>query len=136
MVAEPVFRANKRRKVYRKRADSDNGDEGPSHIADHGESQSEQLRGNREDEAGTALSIARRGGIRKQGIAFSSTESRRTEQQDNEEKALIPFSAEEVEEEDVHNDRFVKPTGRVTTTEDKHMYVGTIDACFWVKAQH
>lgn len=135
VASEPVFRSNKRRKVFRKRADSDHAEEGAltGERAGEGPQELEAIDQAEEDEANVTRS-QKRGGARKLGITFSSTGGGRTaQQQATEETALVPFTQDA--EQELHNDRFVKPTGREVVTEDKHMYVEPISKNR-KKAQH
>lgn len=120
---EPLFRANKRRKIFRKRTDADAEEETLPRETQGADDAAitEQI-----IEHEQPLRFQRRGGIRKQGIAFSSAEGRRSaaleEERQNEERALVPIANEE--DAAAQNDRFVKPTGKVgAAAEDKHMYV-------------
>lgn len=131
---EPIFRANKRRRVIRKRSISDpleesfTRSEAPAENADalitkHG-SESE------EDGASALMRVQKKGGVRKHGIGFSKADGRQHgKQQQNEETALVPGRQDEAETP-AQNDRFVKPTGRVGMAEDKHMYVPLVQP-FW-----
>lgn len=124
--SEPVFRANKRRKVFRKRADSEAEDEGRNKSAETGNEPDEAWSKGTDDtedlDEGSALRLQKRPGTRKLGIGFSSTEGRKTAlQEDNAETALVPISQDAAP--DVQIDRFVRPMGREMVTEDKNMYV-------------
>ncbi|KAK0253166.1 hypothetical protein LTR01_005639 [Friedmanniomyces endolithicus] len=117
---EPLFRANKRRKVFRKRADSNDNDgdevdsappqEAPASTNDeHGES------------VGMIVPRARRPVARKQGIAFTSTgHTTQQEPVDDEEMAMISVHPDR-EQNVVPGDRFVKPTGKAAVVDDRHM---------------
>lgn len=124
----PIFRANKRRKVFRKRADSDDKEESPAVAAveNVGNGQplmSDQSIGPGDDEQATSkhgVSRARR--PKKQGIAFSSNEPASSRPQDrNDETALMV--ATEPNPPQQHNDRFARQTGKLVIADDKHMYV-------------
>ena len=121
--SEPLFRANKRRKVFRKRGDSNGSNEAlPSVPVAPNEAEFNVDQG-QSDVAGGVLRLEKKGGARKYGIGFSSTDGRRNpEQEQGGETALVPMS-EKGAKEVLANDRFVKPTGRVGVTEDKNMYV-------------
>lgn len=125
VASESLFRANKRRKVFRKRNDLDVDKDGG--IKDEG---AEDVRGSKDADAvdegdGSVLRMQKRTGVRKSGIGFSSMDSRRAApQQHNEETALVPVTQDIAQE--MQNDRFVKPTGREVVTEDKHMYVAVV----------
>ncbi|KAK0836074.1 hypothetical protein LTR73_000575 [Friedmanniomyces endolithicus] len=117
---EPLFRANKRRKVFRKRADSNDNDgdevdsappqEAPASTNDeHGES------------VGMIVPRARRPVARKQGIAFTSTgHTTQQEPVDDEEMAMISVHPDR-EQNVVPGDRFVKPTGKAAVVDDRHI---------------
>ena len=125
VASEPVFRASKRRKVFRRQRNSE--------VEEDADIKSEGVgNGNRElaseavehgdDSEGSALRFQKRAGVRKHGIGFSSTGGRgAAQQQENEETALVTGSQDVAQE--MQNDRFVRPTGREVVTEDKHMYV-------------
>lgn len=123
---EPVFRANKRRKVYRKRADSEDENESGNKNAEtaHEAGELTKAADYAEDfEEASALRLQRRSRAGKYGIGFSSAEARRaTQPEDNMEAALVPVSQDAAP--DVQIDRFVRPMGREMVTEDKNMYVG------------
>lgn len=117
-LSEPVFRANKRRKVFRKRRASDEDRDELSTKVEAGSGVAEID----DDGDAVALRMQKRGGMRKNGIGFSSTGDRRAApRNENEEMALVPASQDLGQE--MQNDRFVKPVGREVVTEDKHMYV-------------
>ena len=121
----PVFRATKRRKVFRKRAESDaSGDEphvastvqGPENAtpADGTNSTSETQ--------GDASSLSETTRVRrpkKHGIAFSSSDQN-SRPHNNEETALV---VSEEQPQDVQNGRFARQTGRTVVADDKHMCV-------------
>lgn len=127
-VAEPLFRASKRRKIFRKRTDPDSihdkdqQDRSETNARpaenDHGDGWSEQ--GQR------ALLAQRKSVTRKYGIGFSSIgrpQAQAQEQQpENEERAIIPMHPDRQQKIEQVN-RFVKPTGKVEVVDDKHMYV-------------
>lgn len=119
--AEPVFRANKRRKVARKRADSEDAGEDKEGQNSVGGGPGAKAIDSSEDKEESALRAQKRAGARKHGIAFSSSGARRTTEEGNEGQALVPYSQDAPS--DSHIDRFVKPMGREAVSEDKHMYV-------------
>ena len=122
----PVFRATKRRKVFRKRAESDaSGDEphvastvqGPENAtpADGTNSTSETQ--------GDASSLSETTRVRrpkKHGIAFSSSDQNSSRPHNNEETALV---ISEEQPQDIQNGRFARQTGRTVVADDKHMCV-------------
>lgn len=121
---EPVFRANKRRKVFRKRANSQEDDDQTEQIephATHPRPDNGQDGGNAEATDGQAVQVRR---PKKHGIAFSSsgTGSRQTQNQDQDD-ALIMTAPPVSGALQQQNERFTKPTGRAVVTDDKHMYV-------------
>nr|POE74346.1 vacuolar import and degradation protein 27 [Quercus suber] len=106
--AEPVFKSAKRRKVLRKRFSNieSEADEGSTVVA----------------EDAPAVLARRRPQARKQGVAVSSvSRGYPTPLSSNEleDEALIPYAQHVVEQ--VQNERFMRPTGKATTGEDKHM---------------
>ncbi|KAK0363985.1 hypothetical protein LTR02_003753 [Friedmanniomyces endolithicus] len=118
--AEPLFRANKRRKVFRKRdggKDYDGDEIGTAPAEDVPASTNEE----RDESAGMVVPRARRPAVRKHGIAFTST-GPATKQQlvDSEEMATIPAHPDR-EQKEVPGDRFVKPTGKAAVVDDRHM---------------
>ena len=129
--SEPLFRANKRRKVLRKRADSDADVEVgslPTVVigTDADATITEPPPVDATKAAGAPLWLQKRGGTRKHGIGFSSAETRSrsvNDEQQNEVTALVPAKEDGALEVAAQNERFVKPTGRVDVTEDRHMYV-------------
>jgi hypothetical protein len=123
----PVFRANKRRKVFRKRADSNaSGDE--PHVASTTPDSTTTPANGTTSTGGThgdALSLSETTRVRrpkKHGIAFSSSDpsSSRPHNNNNEETALV---ISEGQPQDVQNGRFARQTGRTVVADDKHMCV-------------
>ncbi|KAK3679118.1 hypothetical protein LTR37_021431 [Vermiconidia calcicola] len=121
--SEPLFRSNKRRKVIRRRADSEDGnEEGLSGIVKDASSTEQML----EDDNGAPAPVRlQRKGIRKHGIGFNSTESRRTPQQEQSDETALVLANSEDAEEVANSDRFVRPTGKVVVTDDKHIMAAT-----------
>ena len=124
---EPLFRASKRRKILRKRTGSDSSPQPPpaaEDVADEVAAPITKHATESEDgSAGVVLRLQKKSVVRKRGIAFSSVDNRRyPEQEQNEETAVGPARQDEAQDV-AQNDRFVRPTGRVGLTEDKHMYV-------------
>ncbi|KAK5169001.1 uncharacterized protein LTR77_006310 [Saxophila tyrrhenica] len=117
---EPLFRANKRRKVFRKRADPQDDSEGAANDEAAAVTISNQTPEVEEPSTG-AIRSQRRPINRKHGIGFTSTKGRNGSRKDgNEEMAVVLANAPEAQ--DVPgSDRFVKPTGKVAVAEDKHM---------------
>ena len=124
----PVFRATKRRKVFRKRAESDaSGDEphvastvqGPENATPaDGKNSTSEIHGD-------SLSLSETTRVRrpkKHGLAFSSSDqnSSRPHNNMNEETAL---AISEEQPQDVQNGRFARQTGRTVVADDKHMCV-------------
>ena len=125
--SEPLFRATKRRRIFRQRTDEEQT-AAPSNGAaalinrtagsdiEHG------------DESVSAMQRARRPASRKQGIAFTSTSTKASQpyapaMEPSDETALVPLHPERAQQM-AQVDRFVKPTGKVAVVDDKHMYVG------------
>lgn len=120
---EPTFRAKKRQKVYRKRADSDDADEATVNTAAQVDAITNHAQ-SVDDQDTAPVRVLRKPGVKKQGIAFSSSEGRRDAERDVEaEKALVLAQVEAAGQDAPGADRFVRPTGRVAVTEDRHMYV-------------
>lgn len=115
-MAEPLFRANKRRKVFRKR--KDDGEE------EREQSDAEAVQQSNEDhEANQRLRALRKPTVRKHGIGFTSNNASRAEEHDEDEnREMMPMHPER-QQHMAQADRFVKPTGRIAVGEDKHMYV-------------
>lgn len=120
--SEPVFRTNKRRKVFRKRADSNPEDAGAG-AGDAEDRLNSTEAGQPEENGESSLRFQRRVGVKKRGIGFASTGGRRAgPPEDNQETAVVPTALDATQEMQI--ERFVRPTGREMVTEDKHMYVG------------
>lgn len=119
--SEPVFRAHKRRKVIRKR-DETSVDDPPRIAVEHGDDVPHTAgllaRDQGEEEAivSNVVRVQRKSGTRRPIPASMSTK------QDTE-TALARFEPNEESQEIVHSDRFVRPTGKVETSDDRHMYV-------------
>ena len=122
----PTFRANKRRKVFRKRAGSDANNDEP-HVATA--SRSDQatpadenasvITG--EEESSPRPDITRVRKPKKHGIAFSSSDRTSSRpQNDNEETALVISEPQVTEQQ---NGRFTRQTGKTIVEDDKHMCV-------------
>ena len=123
----PTFRANKRRKVFRKRAGSDANDDEPNAattcaLPDRAPSADEKtsIVPGEEDKI-SRPDIARVRKPKKHGIAFSSSDRTSSRpHDDNEETALVVSEPHIVEQE---NGRFTKQTGKIIVEDDKHMCV-------------
>ena len=121
----PIFRANKRRKVFRKRAESNANDDEP-HVATSVQSaqvSSEQSASivKSEEDATFQSDITRVRKPKKHGIAFSSSDQLSSRpHNDNEESALVVLEAQPEEQQ---NGRFMRPTGKAIVSDDKHMCV-------------
>lgn len=122
---EPLFRPNKRRKVFRKRTVED--DEG----TEERQSGNAELDGATVDvnalheDSSERLPVVRRPVAKKHGIGFSSggaTNQGPSRQDEATETALVPVVDKEAGSV-MHSDRFTKPTGNVGVVEDKHLYV-------------
>jgi hypothetical protein len=119
---EPLFRANKRRKVVRRRAEA----EDKSDSADDGDQEPmiSNLAPIADEDGSAAVRVQRRPNVRKHGIGFTSTSSRRAENAgETEDMALVRVDADGAQDDVPGSDRFVRPTGKVAVAEDKHMYV-------------
>jgi len=114
---EPLFRANKRRKVVRKRADSEDiltTVPFDPDVATH------------DDEGQSLLSAPIRPQKalhqRKHGIGFTTAGKGGPQGEGrNEEMALVQMHPSR-EQHVAQSDRFTKPTGKVAVADDKHMY--------------
>ena len=111
---EVVFRANKRRKVIRKRNVDD--------LDESARPESQEIAADQsEEESMNRVSTVRRPVARKHGIGFSSAAAQPAiESTAIVETALVPFQKDE-NEASAH-DRFTKPTGKAEVVEDKHLY--------------
>ncbi|GAB7365064.1 hypothetical protein MBLNU230_g5845t1 [Neophaeotheca triangularis] len=112
----PFFRANKRRKVYRQRSQSQAEDNDNDHTSARSEEEKDSLA-----QQAVVRPAAR---PKRHGITFTNTSIRRKEKDEEEEveeKALVPVEPLEQDVETVTGTgRFVKPMGRVAV-EDRHM---------------
>lgn len=129
--ADPVFRSNKRRKVFRKRPDDEvDGNETALSIkSPSSPAQSDRIINkveNEDDHRQEAefgrhrrIAAARRG-----GIAFSTGRTQRAAPRgvanDDESQALVPITAD-VNVVDEAVGRFVAPTGLAVQRDDRHM---------------
>lgn len=127
--APPIFRANKRRKVLRKRPDSDDQDDdhaAPATVNSDRERGQTPMNGfsmeiEEGDDATSRTDLTRVRKPKKHGIAFSSSDrpTFRT-QDDNQETALMVAEPQAIQEA---NNRFARPTGKAIVQDDRHMYV-------------
>ncbi|KAI6905761.1 hypothetical protein KC318_g2729 [Hortaea werneckii] len=114
-MAEPLFRANKRRKVFRKRRDD--GEE----EREQSDAEAVQQSNGEDHEANQRLRALRKPTARKHGIGFTSNNASKVEEHDeNEDREMMPMHPER-QQHMAQADRFVKPTGRIAVGEDKHM---------------
>ncbi|KAI6792864.1 hypothetical protein KC332_g17299 [Hortaea werneckii] len=114
-MTEPLFRANKRRKVFRKR--KDDGEE----EKEQSDSEAVQQSNGEDHEINQRLRALRKPTVRKHGIGFTSSNAPRSEEHDeNEDREMMPMHPER-QQHMAQADRFVKPTGRIAVGEDKHM---------------
>lgn len=126
--AAPLFRANKRRKVLRKRPDSDDQDDEhavPATINSDRERGQTPINGSsmefEEDDATPKIDLSRMRKPKKHGIAFSSSDRPTYRPQDeNQETSLVVAEPQALQEA---NNRFARPTGKAIVQDDKHMYV-------------
>ncbi|KAG2168096.1 hypothetical protein VTO58DRAFT_104103 [Aureobasidium pullulans] len=119
----PVFRASKRRKVFRKRRDDDEEFDGEVAIP----TGSTAVATNNQDqevetetrEGSVALRHVRPGGARKGGVAFSSTRTAN----DSGTSSVFDTNAPPTPLNPVEHAqaRFVAPTGHIASADDKHM---------------
>jgi len=124
--ATSMFRANKRRKVYRKRVGDDVDDEAnpganhsPSPIPE-GQRDSSSPRNIEDIEASLAAILKRRkmAKSRKAGIEFTNSEQRAP--LSNQPGSLVPVEPEMTASE-LAASRFTKQIGQVAEVQDKHM---------------
>jgi hypothetical protein len=118
----PTFRANKRRKVFRKRPGSETNDEEPNIATSTPPDQATSASVMKDEaEASSRPDIARVRKPKKHGIAFSSLDRTLSRpHNDNEETALVVSEPPIVEQQ---NGRFTKQTGKTIVEDDKHMCV-------------
>lgn len=124
-VNEPVFRANKRRKVFRKRAESDDNNEDESRLASEdpvaGSLPTNEHAIKNEEDTSSRPDVARMRKAKKHGIAFSSSDrSSSRPQHESEETALAIAEPPAVAQA---NGRFARQTGKAIVEDDKHMCV-------------
>ena len=114
----PVFRSHKRRKTFRRRSDAE-------HTIHSSATTDESSTLPSED-----CDILRpvRPVLRKNGIVFASSRRGETVHESSDDTAMVPCDTE-VTEEPQQGDRFVRPTGKVTVSDDKHLYVGPAVLC-------
>lgn len=123
--AEPVFRANKRRKVFRKRADSAEG-QNENGDRPYGDATQQATTNNEEDDSisastGSATQVRR---PKKHGIAFSSVGPAPRQPLDEPSEYPLSVAARQLPKAvQQQNERFIKPTGKAVVADDKHMYV-------------
>ena len=124
----PVFRATKRRKVFRKRADSDaNGDEpyvastaqGPDSTTAPVDTTNSTVEPH--EDASILPEAARVRRPKKHGIAFSSSDPFSSRLHSNNEETAMVVSEDQTS--DLTNGRFARQTGRTVVADDKHMCV-------------
>jgi hypothetical protein len=123
----PRFRANKRRKVFRKRAESGTNDDDepqlarlqPSGLVSAADVDNITGVGNEDSTSRSDVSRVRK--PKKHGIAFSSLDRPSLRpHNDNEETAMVISEPQAAEQE---NGRFTKQTGKAIVEDDKHMCV-------------
>jgi len=126
--SEPAFRSNKRRKVFRKRADSDEDGHEEGRLALQ-EPKQTSIDVNDQSATPGAKGIADRSRKpKKHGIVFSSSGTLARQAHDEhsvldltpEGSSAAPQPSQVTLEQ---NGRFTKPTGKVVVTDDRHMYV-------------
>jgi hypothetical protein len=121
----PSFRANKRRKVFRKRAESDTNDDAPqlpsSQPSGLVSTDVNDITGAGNEDTTSRSDVSRVRKPKKHGIAFSSSDRPSSRpHNDNEETAMIVSEPQAAEQE---NGRFTKQTGKAVVEDDKHMCV-------------
>jgi hypothetical protein len=122
----PSFRANKRRKVFRKRAESDTNDDEPqlASLQPSGlvsTTDANDITGAGNENATSRSDVSRVRKPKKHGIAFSSLDRPSPRpHNDNEETTMVISEPQAVEQE---NGRFTRQTGKAVVEDDKHMCV-------------
>lgn len=117
--SEVLFRASKRRKILRKPAHADI--ESDAQAADEVITEPSLEAGS--DGSSGVVFAKKKGGRGQTGINFSTNDARRAgELEPNEDRSLVVVGDEGAPTHPA-NDRFVKPTGRVGPTDDRHMFV-------------
>ncbi|KAK4556070.1 hypothetical protein LTR86_006766 [Recurvomyces mirabilis] len=111
--SEPIFRANKRRKVFRRRAEDDeNLESTPTEVIGDGEHE-----GLREPAQRMQKPLAK-----KHGIAFTSqSRPQPIDMETNDQTAVVAIHSSREANLIPGSDRFIKPTGKTEVTDDKHM---------------
>ncbi|KAK5733812.1 hypothetical protein LTR17_009364 [Elasticomyces elasticus] len=112
--AEPLFRATKRRKIFRKRNDDDDLD------ATTTEASAAASTNSLPDDAEPAISRLRRPVGKRHGMTFSSSTTLKQELEPDEDTAMVHVQPDH-EQGMVQVDRFVKPTGKAAVVDDRHM---------------
>jgi len=122
-VGEAAFRANKRRKMFRKRKDTDAADDEATQDAPSTTDRARDSIDVGSQSPQPNLLTQRRPAVRKFGIGFTSSSRPQTQEleDNNEERAVIPMHPSR-EQNLVQTDRFIKPTGKVAVVDDRHMY--------------
>lgn len=120
---EPFFRPNKRRKVFRKRTNSEDPEATSDVVGNSAAVVVDQSDAGAEDNSSSGVvRFQRKTGAKKAGIAFTSSDAIRNGEEENEERALVVVE-DDTAPDVIQGDRFVRPTGKVAVTENKHMYV-------------
>jgi len=128
----PVFRASKRRKVFRKRRDEDEvSDEGvatpKASTTVTGGKQHQDVEAETR-EGSVALNHVRPLGSRKGGVAFSSTRNTNESGTNSAvDSNAPPTPLNPVEHAQA---RFVAPTGHIASADDKHMCVSLLNVSY------
>lgn len=120
---EVLFRpTHKRRKVLRKRLNSDDEDTVPTPLSTHAIVETLETDSNEPAHRRATIVQARKKGAVGRGITFSAADAQRRAAQEPKEQALV-LASEHQEADAPQIERFVKPTGKAEVKEDKHMYV-------------
>ncbi|CZT25758.1 uncharacterized protein RCC_11427 [Ramularia collo-cygni] len=110
--AEALFRANKRRKIYRKRNVDDEDNEDPPEMRETKDPESP---------AQEETQTVKRPATRKYGIGFSTAGNKAVPEEGTiAQTAMVPFQSEDDDSSAAH-DRFIKPAGKAAVVEDKHL---------------
>lgn len=128
----PVFRASKRRKVFRKKADDGEAGDLDNNLQDPGVSaltKSNQDDDAVADEQTTQARSSHSSAIRRprnHGINFSSSTAPASNAPErNDETSMVVAPPREPQAMGAQNERFVRPTGKAVVMDDRHMYVAS-----------
>ena len=121
---EPIFRANKRRKVFRRRETAEEESITPS-IAPQSTALATVKSEEDSDDSDSATGVVRlqkKAGTKKHGIAFTSSNVKQAKDEEAGFDGALLLASGNEEQQAIPGDRFVKPTGKIAVAENKHMY--------------